>query len=140
MSYAYTPGRRIWSAEWSRLAVLGALRRKGDTYRYVRISLRSLGSIACSRVRRYRKEGPGVVYVVARVPTNTHNDYIAGKIAGQQYLDALELKVGHARDLSKRQRTYRKCYPAYTHIWYTSYSCPYRMLLGAHPLLRPFPL
>ncbi|KAJ6581599.1 hypothetical protein B0H19DRAFT_1061133 [Mycena capillaripes] len=106
----------------SRLAVLRELRRKG-----IHVP-----------VRQYQNNDKGLGYVVARVLKTVQEDFEAGNIDRPAYEAQLQVKFGHTKDFGARKRAYKKCYPLYHHIWYSTYACSQRMLLerAVHLSLR----
>ncbi|KAJ6537128.1 hypothetical protein B0H19DRAFT_1317512 [Mycena capillaripes] len=112
----------------SQLAVLRRLRRDGISNAYE----------AAHRVRRYKYDGFGLVYVVGRVEQVVQDAFDAGLMDRPTYEAHLQVKVGHTKDFDARQRAYKRCYPTYHHIWYSTYLCSERMLLerACHLSLR----
>ncbi|KAJ6540101.1 hypothetical protein B0H10DRAFT_2245300 [Mycena sp. CBHHK59/15] len=81
------------------------------------------------RLRYYRCEGPGVVYIVGRVPTTVWDDYAAGHISLAQLNAAYQIKLGHTKDFPTRRRAYNKCTREHRLIWHATYTTSQRMRL-----------
>ncbi|KAJ7443089.1 hypothetical protein B0H11DRAFT_1920836 [Mycena galericulata] len=82
-----------------------------------------------SRLRSYKLDGPGVVYIVGRVRTTVYNSYIAKQMSRDDFLDALEVKVGHSKNFKARRRAYKRCAGEHTLFWHATYTTRHRMLL-----------
>ncbi|KAJ7443098.1 hypothetical protein B0H11DRAFT_1932085 [Mycena galericulata] len=82
-----------------------------------------------SRLRSYKLDGPGVVYIVGRVRTAVYNSYIAKQTSSDDFLDALEVKVGHSKSFKARRRAYKRCAGEHTLFWHATYTTRHRMLL-----------
>ncbi|KAJ7509336.1 hypothetical protein B0H11DRAFT_1901461 [Mycena galericulata] len=75
-----------------------------------------------SRLRSYKFDGPGVVYIVGRVRTTVYNSYIAKQTSHDDFLDALEVKVGHSKNFKARRRAYKRCAGEHTLFWHATYT------------------
>ena len=84
------------------------------------------------RLRYYRCEGPGVVYIVGRVPTAVWNDFVAGRISLAQLQAAFQIKAGHTKHFPTRRRDYKKCASEHKLFWHATYTTSQRMRLGQY--------
>ncbi|KAJ7506437.1 hypothetical protein B0H11DRAFT_1903811 [Mycena galericulata] len=92
-----------------------------------------------SRLRSYKLDGPGIVYIVGRVRTTVYNSYIAKQTSHDDFLDALEVKVGHSKNFKARRCAYKRCAGKHTLFWHATYTTRNRMLLEiSAPPFVPF--
>ncbi|KAJ7482935.1 hypothetical protein B0H11DRAFT_1915015 [Mycena galericulata] len=131
------PARRLMTA---RRTPLSARRSRCECLRLIRridkprLQIRAL----LARRRAFECDGPGLVYITSRVPYCKWNAYIQGHIQTSEFLDALEVKVGHTRDMARRQRAYRVCAKGIAIRWHVAFRTRKRILSEAiaHLLLR----
>ncbi|KAJ7435384.1 hypothetical protein B0H11DRAFT_2257344 [Mycena galericulata] len=88
--------------------------------------------------RAFKCDGPGLVYITSRVPYWKLNAYLQGHIQISEFLDALEVKVGHTSNMRRRQREYRVCANGIAIRWHVAFRARKRILSEAiaHLLLR----
>ncbi|KAJ7490107.1 hypothetical protein B0H11DRAFT_1912608 [Mycena galericulata] len=88
--------------------------------------------------RAFKCDGPGLVYITSRVPYWKLNAYLQGHIQISEFLDALEVKVGHTSSMRRRQREYRVCANGIAIRWHVAFRARKRILSEAiaHLLLR----
>ncbi|KAJ7140631.1 hypothetical protein C8R44DRAFT_726367 [Mycena epipterygia] len=102
---------------------------------------------ACIEFARYKRDGRGGLYITGRIRRKIVKRVRAGRLPKSAINDAMEVKVGHTRDLPRRRREYTKCrHPTYYTIWRAYYPARYRMKAerlvhlalrekGAHPVI-----
>ncbi|KAJ7504125.1 hypothetical protein B0H11DRAFT_2221572 [Mycena galericulata] len=85
----------------------------------------------------YVREGFGAMYLCGRIDNVTRDEYRAGRITREDFLDRLYVKVGHAQVLPVRQRAYEKCDDGQTHLWILCFY-PDRRIVGGDFLILFF--
>ncbi|KAJ7473881.1 hypothetical protein B0H11DRAFT_1918694 [Mycena galericulata] len=136
------PPRRLMT---SRRTPLSARRSPSEILRFIsyrrrrrvdqpRLQIRAL----LARRRAFKREGPGLVYITSRVPYWILNAYLQGRIQSSEFLDALEVKVGHTRNMARRQRAYHVCAKGIAICWHVAFRACKRILSEAiaHLILR----
>ncbi|KAJ7755284.1 hypothetical protein DFH07DRAFT_959395 [Mycena maculata] len=84
------------------------------------------------RLRSYQLDGPGVAYIVGRVRTTVFDSYIAKQTSRDNFLDALEIQVGHSKNFKAQRHAYnayKRCAGEHTLFWHATYTTRHRMLL-----------
>ncbi|KAJ7435246.1 hypothetical protein B0H11DRAFT_1937773 [Mycena galericulata] len=131
------PARRLMtfrrtsiSARRTRREILRLIRRINQP----RFQIRAL----LAERRAFKCDGPGLVYITSRVPYSKLNAYLQGHIRISEFLDALEVKVGHTRNMRRRQCAYRLCAKGIAIRWHVAFRARKRILSEAiaHLLLR----
>ncbi|KAJ7437619.1 hypothetical protein B0H11DRAFT_1932087 [Mycena galericulata] len=91
-----------------------------------------------ARRHAFKCEGPGVVYINSRVPYQKWNQYLQEYIPSSAIFNALEVKVGHTRNMARRQSAYRACTNGIFIRWHVAFRVRKRILTEAivHLLLR----
>lgn len=79
----------------------------------------------------YMLDGEGLVYLHLRVRVTVWDAFQRGDISYAAFLDCLELKAGHTKDLKQRLYGYKPCAPGYIFVWRCAYTTTRRMLIGA---------
>ncbi|KAJ7468396.1 hypothetical protein B0H11DRAFT_1920960 [Mycena galericulata] len=122
--------------------ILRVIRRMNNP----RLQIRAL----LAKRHAYKSDGPGVVYITSRLPYSIWNAYLQGHIQSSDLLDALEVKVGHTSNISRRQMEYRVCASGIAIRWHVAFRARKRILseaiahlllrdMGAVPLVYPCP-
>ncbi|KAJ7432502.1 hypothetical protein B0H11DRAFT_1940520 [Mycena galericulata] len=86
--------------------------------------------------RSFMREGPGLVYITSRVQYSILRAYHEDRIPLSEFLDALEVKVGHTRNMDRRQYTYRVCSTGLAIRWHVAFRARKRILSEALAHLR----
>ncbi|KAJ7039722.1 hypothetical protein C8F04DRAFT_1178444 [Mycena alexandri] len=77
----------------------------------------------------YMLDGEGLVYLHLRVRVTVWDAFQRGDISYAAFLDCLELKAGHTKDLKQRLYGYKPCAPGYIFVWRCAYTTTRRMLI-----------
>ncbi|KAK6992502.1 hypothetical protein R3P38DRAFT_2802333 [Favolaschia claudopus] len=84
--------------------------------------------IAALSAKKYKREGPGDLYVVACVPNPVLTNCKKRRITFDQLTLDTKLKLGHTNNLCRRRSQYAICDSQQTHIWLCAYRVKRRYL------------
>ncbi|KAJ6461912.1 hypothetical protein C8R47DRAFT_1080429 [Mycena vitilis] len=86
--------------------------------------------LANQHARLYRKEGPGKLYLNARVPDDAVYKLRTHQLghAGLKGVAKLDVKVGHTNSITRRCCEYEACDRGQTTVWAWTYDVPRRYL------------
>ncbi|KAJ6631240.1 hypothetical protein B0H10DRAFT_1938753 [Mycena sp. CBHHK59/15] len=83
------------------------------------------------RIRSFRREGPGDLYVNGRVDDDICRAYSTNAITLDALLDHLEVKVGHTKEIGRQVGDYRVCEDGQRIVWSAVYRVQRRKLAAS---------